>query len=469
MQHGIDGSTATRRLAAFAASLRYEDLPAQVIAHVKNILLDSLGCALAANTLGAGCREVVSIMQKLGGAPESSILGHAARIAAPNAAFANGALVHALNYDPIGPEVGHVGVVALTAPLAAAEAAGPVPGRSFLAAAAVAAEITARVTAAAMRAGQHASDKVLNGQFLGYFGAAAGAGRVLGLDADRMHSAFGLALMQASGSMQIVLEGDPPAKAIYGAFPNHGGVLAALLARGGLGAACDALEGKAGLYGLAYGGAYEPRALTEGLGAEFLLLGTQFKPWPTSMIVHPFIEAGLELARQDVRTADIEAVEIVGPGHIRPWCEPLDDRRRPKNPATAANSIPFGVAKALARGEVALADFTRDGLDDRVARSVAERTGYALNDGMHGAIVRILTTDGRRLESHVETPLGHPSRPVPFDRLVAKFRDCCRYAAPPLSPARADDLLDLLMRLETVDDVGVVAQIAAGSSGIRGC
>jgi 2-methylcitrate dehydratase PrpD len=452
--------TATQRLAAFAAALEYDDLPEPVVAHVKSILLDSLGCALAATTLGAGCREVVAVMRALGGAPESSILGHTGKVAAPNAAFANGALVHALNYDPIGPEVGHVGVVALTAPLAMAEATGGISGRQFIAAVTVAAEVTARISAAAMRPGRYASDTFLNGQMLGYFGAAASAGRIAGLSPAQMESAFGLALMQASGSMQIVVEGDPPAKAAYGAFPNHGGVLAALLARAGLGAAIDSLEGKAGLYAMAFSGEYDARALTGGLGSEFLLLGAQFKPWPTSMIVHPFIEAGIELYQQGVRSADIRAVEIVGHSHIRPWCEPLAERRRPANAAAAANSIPFGAAKALTYGAVALADFTPQGLADPAARAIAELTSCTVDDGARGASVTVRTTDGRRLCAQIETPLGHPSRPLPQDRLLAKFRDCCGYAASPPSEQGQQRMIDAIDRLETIDDVRRLTQIA---------
>jgi 2-methylcitrate dehydratase PrpD len=457
----------TPRLAAFAATLRYEDLPAPVVSHVKHILLDALGCALAATTLGAGCREVVAVMRNLGGKPESTVFGSGAKIAAPNAAFANGALVHALNYDPIGPEAGHVGVVALTAPLAMAEAVGRVSGRQLIAAAAAAAEITARVTAAVMRTGKHASDKFLNGQMLGYFGAAAGAGRVLGLTAEQMHSAFGLALMQASGSMQIVLDGDPPAKAVYGAFPNYGGVLAALLAHAGLGAAVEALEGKAGLYAMAYGGSYDAGALSDGLGATFLLLGAQFKPWPTSLIVHPFIEAGIELGNRGIRAAEIKSVEIVGHGHVRPWCEPLAERRRPSNAATAANSIPFGVAKALSRGDVTLADFTEAGLADASARSLAEKTTYRLDDAITGALVTVTRADGHTIQARVELPLGHPSRPVPPDRLIAKFRDCCRYTHPPLGAAAVQELVDLLLHLETIDDIGRLMQICRGAAANR--
>lgn len=455
-------TSATERLAAFSASLTYDDLPAPVVAQMKHILLDSIGCALAATTLGAGCREAIEVMRQVGGSPESSVLGTHTRIAAPNAAFANGALVHALNYDPIGLEVGHVGVVALAAPLAMAEAAGGVSGRAFLAASAVAAEVTARATVAVMRTGRHASETFLNGQMLGYFGAAAGAGRIAGLSAERMHSAFGLALMQASGSMQVVLEGDPPAKAIYGAFPNYGGVLAALLARAGLGAKIDALEGKAGLYAMAYGGDYDPRALTDGLGAEFLLLGTQFKPWPTSLVVHPFIEAALTLAEDGVRAAAIRSVLIVGPSHIRPWCEPLPERRRPRNPATAANSIPFGVARALARGQVTLADFTPDGIGDEAAAAVAGKTTYALDDGLRGALVKVVTEDGRERQAHIETPLGHPARPVPPDRLVAKFRDCCSYVKTPGSSVDVSKLIELISNLEAVGDVRLLARAVGG-------
>ena len=110
----------TIALTEFAASLRFDALPADVVANVKRMILDSLGCAIAATALGDGCRETIAVMSGLGGKPESTIVGLAVKVAAPNAAFANGALVHALNYDPIGSEIGHVGVVCLAAPLAMA-------------------------------------------------------------------------------------------------------------------------------------------------------------------------------------------------------------------------------------------------------------------------------------------------------------------------------------------------------------
>lgn len=453
----------TGALASFAASLRYDDLPAPVVAMVKRLVLDTLGVSLAATTLGPGCREAVSVMRDLGGAPESTILCHVPKLAAPNAAFANGALAHALNFDPIGADVGHIGVVCLAAPLAAAEAAGGVSGRTFLAACAAACEVTARATAAVTRLRRPLGGNILAGQLFGYFGAAVGAGRALGLEATAMRDALGLALMQAAGSMQVVLDGDPPAKAIYGAFPNQAGVLAALLSQAGLGASCNAVAGPAGLFGMFHDGAFDADALTGGLGATFLLMETGFKPWPTSLHAHPFIEAAAEISGHGLRPHEIDAVEVVGHSRLRAWCEPLDRRRRPENAAAAGNSIPFCTAKALVQGNVTLGDLTDQGLRDAAAIAVAERTVFRPDDRITGGAVTVAMRDGRNLEAGVETPLGDHARPMTDGQLAEKFRDCCRHAVAPLSHAEVQELIDLVANLERLDDIGRLATMASGS------
>lgn len=451
-------------LSEFAASQSFEQLPASVVDTTKRIILDSLGCALAATTLGDGCRETMAVMSRLAGRPESTILGLGTKVSPTNAAFANGALVHALNYDPIGSEIGHVGVVGLVAPLAIAEAVGGVTGKEFLAASVVACEVTARITTAIARAGRRPSEKFLSGQLLNYFGAAAGAGRVLKLNAVQMRSALGLALMQMAGSRQIVLSGDPPAKAIYGAFPNQAGVLAALLSKQGLGADCDFIGEPAGLYAMIYDGDCDASALTDGLGTHFLLQDVAFKPWPTSNNLHPFIEAASEISRSGLDVSKITEVDILAHSQLRPWCEPLDMRRRPDNAAAAANSIPFCVAKSLVHGNITLADFTSQGLKDAAALDVAARTSYRLDDAVKGAVVNIKLNDGQHLEACVETPLGHHTRPVPMERLIEKFRDCCRHTLTPLAPVRVRELISLIEDLDQLDDMSKLPILATGGN-----
>lgn len=460
----LTGDPLTRALAAFAAGVRHADLPADVVALAKDLLIDVIGTSLAATTLGAGCREVIDLAIATGGPGEASILGTGRKVAAPGAALANGALAHALNYDPIGPMVGHIGVTCLVAPLAVAEAASmrtgkPVSGRELLAACVCGAEVTARITSAIAITGRHPSERFLAGQYFSYIGAAAGAARMLGLDADRMRSAFGLALMQTAGSMQVVFDGDPPAKAVYGGFPNQCGVMAAMLAASGLDAGCAALEGPAGLYGLAYGGEFVPEEISAGLGTDYRMLDTQIKPWPTSATAHPFIEAACTLARAGITSGDIAEIRITGRDHIRSWCEPVRERARPMNAAAAANSIPFTVAKALCHGTVLLHDFTPAGLDDQAATTLAARTVCRYDDALTGGVVELLMRDGSTVREHVSVVLGHPTRRVGRGHLLAKFRDCCRYARLPLADSRVDGIVSAIDDLEHIDDIAILPRL----------
>jgi 2-methylcitrate dehydratase PrpD len=450
-------TTLTRELARFAASLTFEQLPGAVVSMAKQLTLDTLGTTLAASTLGAGCAEVVDVMARLGGPAESSIFGRTAKVAASNAAFANGALAHALNYDAVGAATGHTGVVCFAAPFALAEAAAPVSGSRYLTAVVAAAEVTARLTLAAHRGSKPVSSRILTGQYFSYFGAAAGAAHILGLDALHMHSTFGLALMQTAGSRQIVIGGDPPAKAVYGAFPSQAGVLAALLAQTGLQADIDAVAGVAGLYGIATDGAFDDRALIDGLGDDFAFLDVAFKPWPTSNHVTPFIEAAIELStRYHLRPEDIATVEVVGPNHIVDWFEPMSERRRPSNAASAANSTMFAVAKVFLHGNVSLSDFTAAGLRDEQALQLADRITYRLDERVAAGCVSVRTADGREREVCVDKALGDPLRPMSQDRLESKFRDCCAHARD-VSPEDASRLIGLIDTLETLDDVACIA------------
>ena len=453
----------TACVADFSAALRFEDVPAAVVAHAKWLLLDTLGVSLAATTLGSGCREVIAVMRRLGGKPEATILGYSDKLSAPHAAFANGALVHALNYDPIGARVGHVGVACLAAPLAIAEAMGSVSGREFLTAAiAGPAEVTARITAAAARNGRKLSRTFLAGQLLSYFGAVAGAGRMLGLTAGQMRSAFGLALMQASGSMQVVLGGEPPAKAIYGAFPNHAAVLGVLLGKAGLGADCNALEGAAGLYETYFDGDYDPSTLTDGLGVRYLLLATRFKLWPTSDAIHPFIKAAMEIHRKVTDTSEIAEVTISGPAQLRPWCETSEERRRPGNAAAAANSVPFCVAKTLSNGDVCLDDFAPRGLADEVALGIAGRTTYVGVGTSGAARLEVRIANGPLLSAEIPATLEEQLPLISYERLLGKFHACCRYAATPLSANQVLELINLIENLENVENIAELVAIAGG-------
>ncbi len=446
-------------LSRFAGSVSPAMLPQSVVSVLKRQVLDTLGVMLAASGIGEGCREILALVERHGGAPDATALGLPRRVPATAAAFANGALAHALDFDDLyDAGIAHVAAATVPAALAAAESRDvPVSGAVFLSALAAGGEVICRLSRAAMTDG--AVPTKLASQVFGYFGAAAAAGRVLGLTADRMHSAFGLALMQTAGTMEIVHSTDSVGKCIYEAFANQGGVQSALLADLGLSVGAASLEGEAGLFRAHFDGRYSRAALVDDLGDRFLLADVSFKPWPASKVTHPFVQAGLELhARDRVRAEAVETIVV----HVGPWgrafCEPLAERARPRSSATAKNSVPFTLAKALAHGRLTLADFTEDGLRDAATQALAERVeprfvpALATADGTEAGIVDVRTAAGTT-SARVDVALGHPSRPLDFDAIAAKFRDCATYARRPPSKAALDACVDLVDRLPFLDDV----------------
>jgi 2-methylcitrate dehydratase PrpD len=454
-------------LAAYAAGVTFDRLPGALIVVLKRIVLDTLGTTLAGSTLGAGCPALLAVAREAGGTAESTLLGFDERLPAPMAALANGAMAHALNYDDVYPGGGHLGAVTFPAALATAERLGGVSGRELLAALAAGTEIAARLQVAVRRADDGTSEaKPQPTQMLGYFAAAASAGRVLRLDPPAMRSALGLALMQASGSRQPVLEGTP-AKAIYAAFPNHGGVLSALLSQRGLRAECAVFAGEAGFFPTFYGDRYRPPALVERLGEDYYALQVGFKPWPTTNHAHPFIDAALTLAASQP-PGIIAEVHIRGGNQIRAFCEPLAVRQRPQTSVEAEDSIFFGVAKALVNRAVTLADFQPAGLRQPEAVRLAARMRYSVEPELgHAGIVEITTASGERYTCRVDKALGDPTRPLTDAQLVAKFRDCAQHAANPLPPETLDQAIALIDGLEHLPDVRALTALLRGAERSR--
>ncbi len=455
-------SNLTARLAAFTAGLRYEQLPGEAVHAIKRILLDCLGTSLAGSSLGAGVPQLLALVEQAGGAPEAAILGTSLRAPAHLAALANGGLAHALNYDDYLPVAGlHLGVTGVPAALAVADRTGGVSGKELITAIAAGCELMARL-GLAIEKGSYTETRPQTSQMLGYFNAAASAGRVLRLSAAQMHSALGLALMQCSGGRQPVVEG-AQAKALYAAWPNQTGVQSALLAKQGLDGVCAAFEGEAGLYATYFQGRYSAAALDQDLGEVYRLQGVTFKPWPTTNVAHVFIEAAISLmAEHNPRPPDIAAVHLRGQDHIRTFCEPAAVRQAPRTSVDAEDSIPFSVAKALANGRIGLADLQADGLKQPEALRIAAATTYSTDETLGTAgVAELTTTSGQRFAQRVDRPLGFPPRELSDDQLVAKFRDC---AAHSVRPVEIDAAIGLVWNLERVDDVRrLTAALSSGN------
>ena len=233
-----------------------------------------------------------------------------------------------------------------------------------------------------------------------------------------------------------------------------------------MGAKLDVIEGPAGLFGAYFGGRFDRTALDGGFGEEWRLLDARFKPWPVSGVVQPYVEAALALASPaGLPAADLSRVVIRGNAGIRPWCEPAGEKRRPRSAAAGADSIPFATATALARGRLGLEDITGEALRDPVTLEIAARIHCELSDapGEEGSLDLVLA-GGRTLHQRLPPPLGGIERPLDRARLSAKFRDCARHAAAPVSAPLLDALERALWSLETAQDIGAVTALARGEA-----
>ena len=285
-------------IAAFVKNfigIKYEDIPAAAVEAVRNEVLDSLATAIG-GSMKEGVGELVNLIKEWGGTEQSTIIAYGIRCPAPNAAQVNGTMIHALDYDDGNPSaLVHVGCVTVSSCFAVAERVGKTSGKEYMTAIALGADLMSRLSLAS----RPGSNMLMSGwhptALYGYLGAAGIAGRLLGLDEDRMTNALGIAYHQCAGNMQCIKDG-AMTKRMGPGLAAKGGITAALMAERGITGAKNALEGEAGLFNVYHGGDYDVRILTSDLGKRFEVENLGFKPYPCCGHTHAFIDATLSLA-----------------------------------------------------------------------------------------------------------------------------------------------------------------------------
>jgi 2-methylcitrate dehydratase PrpD len=432
---------AARRLARFVVRLRLDGVPAGVVTRASLLALDTLGNALAASREDFG-RAVLQVAGRLGGAPESALLGHPGRVAAANAVLANATLAHGLDFDDTREDaIVHTGCVAVTTALAAGEAAGA-GGRAVLEALVAAVEVMCRVGLAVPGAlhARHFHPTSITASFA----AAAAAGRLYGLAEDQLVHAFGVCGSQAAGIIEYLADGSWT-KRLHPGWGAHAGVIAAQLARAGFTGPETVLEGGHGLYA-AFAGGHEAnrlRALLDSLGRAWELDELTLKPYPCGSIAQPYMDCAARL-RERVRPGEIAAIRCrTAAGPVPRLWEPLGAKQAPPNGYAARFSLPYLVASILVRGRAGLAEFTDGAVREPAVLALARRVTYELDATIDYprqfvGDVELTLADGRVLRERQDRPRGGPDAPLTRAELEAKFRG---NAALALSPAGVDGVV----------------------------
>ena len=326
----VASPSVARRIARFVSDFRWEQVPAEVAARAGLLALDTLGSCLASCREDFG-RAVLDAAERLGGAPEATLVGRKSRVGAASAVLANGTLAHGLDFDDTREDaIVHTGCVAVPTALAVGEAVGA-SGRATLEAMIAGVEVMCRV-GLAVPGRFHARHYHPTG-LTGSFAAAAVAGRLHRLTEDQQVHAFGICGSQAAGIIEYLADGSWT-KRLHPGWAAHAVVAAVALARAGFTGPETVFEGEHGFYAAFAGGHDATRIenLLATLGRTWELSALTFKPYPCGSIAHPYLDCALSLReRHRLRPDRISEVRCRGSGSRSRPSRPRGTATRPSS------------------------------------------------------------------------------------------------------------------------------------------
>lgn len=449
-----DTSHPSATLAAFAANLRFEDIPAPVLRRAEDLLLDCLASILA----GAASRPVLAIDRyaaAMGPADgPSEILINRRRTSPVFAAMVNAAAAHVVEQDDVhNGSVFHPAAVVFPPALAVAQALGR-SGRDLLVAAVAGYEVGIRVGEFLGRS--HYKIFHTTGT-AGTLAAAAATGRLLGLSPAAMLDAFGSAGTQAAGLWEFLRDA-ADSKQLHTARAAANGIAAAYLAQEGFTGARHILEGPQGMAAGMSSDA-DPARLTDRLGTRWALAETSFKFHASCRHTHPAADALQQVLREH-KLAESDIARVVA--HVHQGAidvlGPVVDPRTVHQSKFSMGTVLGLIAR---QGRAGLPEFDA-ALDDPAVADFRGRVTMELDPEVDGAYpqrwigkVTVHTRDGRVLRGRVDEPKGDPGNTLSRDEIEAKTLSLGRYADA-ATETELRGLIDAIWSLERAGKVGAL-------------
>jgi 2-methylcitrate dehydratase PrpD len=451
-------TTPTQRLAEYAATLAYEQIPPAVRDATKQYVLDTIGCGIyGAQTPWA--KTVNSFILEQGGRPDATLWLEGFRGPANTVALGLGVMMHSFELDDYhsGAKL-HPGAVVLPAAFAVAERQGA-SGRDLLRALVAGYELMIRTSLAAgtlslRRRGWHITG------ICGTFGAAAAAGQLLGLDNLQMANALGLAGTQSAGLFAFTCDG-ANSKRLHPGRSAQSGVVAAELAARGFTGPTAVLEYEDGGFCRTFSDESDLALLTRGLGEEYVTAGVSLKPYACCGSTHSSIDAVRWLARtHHIQPPDVAEIVVANHSVVQLqtswWYEPV-------SPMQAQMNIEYCVAVALAEDNAGPQQFSSDKIADPRLVELAHKVRFAIDPEIEQIYPRafpgrvsIRLRDGRTVEHYVPGPKGSPENPMTLTEVAEKFH---MLVDPVLGRDRAERLTALVADIETLENVQSITEL----------
>lgn len=445
----------TQRLARYATSLKYAQLTPGAIRSAEKLLIDSVGCALGGYH-GEPCAISRTLASRIRATPAARVWGSGAATSTEMAAFSNSVMLRYLDFNDMYTSIGEGHPSDMIPAVIAVAEAHHASGADTVLALVVAYEVYMAIADCVSLA-----DRGWDHGYFVVFGAAAGAGRILGLSDAQMENALSIASSANVPTRQTRRGELSMWKGCATAASARAGVFAAELAAEGMTGPAEAFEGRHGVWDQVTG-PFTVQALGGEAGTPFGVERCALKFFPTEY----HTQVTLSLMTRLYGKFALDALESIHvETYYRAYAEIGDEPERwdPQTRETADHSLPYMLAVALQDGAVTVESFTDERVADPTLRPIMKRITVSENKGFTRRFpkelvsrIEIRTRDGTRYVEEGCYPKGHDKDPMTEAEVEQKFRSLCRAVIP---DAQAQSILDAIWGMASARDVGAIVDL----------
>ncbi len=407
----------TRHIAEFVVNSRADAIPEAVYTEATRSFLNWIGC-----TVGGSTHPAIDIAwaaaKPFAGAEQATVLGRGFRTDVLNATLLNGIASHVFDFDdthlktiihPAGPVASGLMALAETRPMT---------GREFLHAFILGIEVECRIGNSVYPdhydRGWHITGTA------GVFGAAAAAGKILGLNVQQMTYALGIAATQSSGLREMF---GTMCKPFHPGRAAQNGTYAAFLAKEGFTSSDRGIEAPRGFAHVA-STKFDPSEITDGLGTRWESALNTYKPFACGIVIHPAIDACVQLRNaHGLKASDVACIDL----KVHPLVLELTGKTAPRTGLESKFSVYHSCAAAIVHGRCGEHEYSDECAADATIVALRQKVKAVVQPGIHEHQVdaTLTTMDGRTLHLFVENAIGSLGRPLTDQELDAKLKDLC--------------------------------------------
>jgi 2-methylcitrate dehydratase PrpD len=452
--HAPVETAVTQALAAFVVESQPVSIPDAVYAEATRTFLNWIGCAV-----GGATHPAIDIAwaaaKPFAGAAQASILGRNIRTDVLHAALINGISSHVFDFDdthlktiihPAGPVAS--GLLALAEKMQADGR--PISGREFLHALVLGVEVECRIGNSVYPdhydRGWHITGTA------GVFGAAAAAGKVLGLDRQQMTYALGIAATQSSGLREMF---GTMCKPFHPGRAAQNGTYAAFLAKEGFTSSVRGIEAPRGFAHVA-STKFDPSEILDGLGERWEAALNTYKPFACGIVIHPALDACIQLRNaHGLKAEDIRSIEL----KVHPLVLELTGKTAPKTGLEGKFSVYHSCAAAIVHGRCGEHEYSDECVVDPTIVALRQKVKATVDARIHEDQVdaTLTTVDGTVHHLFIEHAIGSLGRPLTDAELDAKVRDL---SDPVIGAPKTQALIEAARSVGAARDLGAVIAAA---------